>query len=223
MPASTWALRRRTRSGLSRGDARLLARVAPQVEQQLVVVGAEAADVLLVLRAHAVGHEAAVADLGERRTRRLVALERALQRPAGEIGRERHLHRLEHGGRHVDALHLARDARARAAVAGELHDQRDADELVEQAPAVEPEPVVLELLAVVGQEHDERVVVEAQRLELAHEAAELAGRRRRRPRRTARSCARGRAAPCSRCAGRARGARRVACGSNMRSKGAGGA
>ncbi len=84
------------------------------------------------------------------------------------------LHRLEHGGRHVDALHLARDARARAAVAGELHDQRDVDELVEQAPAVEPEPVVLELLAVVGQEHDERVVVEAQRLELAHEAAELA-------------------------------------------------
>ena len=39
---------------------------------------------------------------------------------------------------------------------------------------MEPEAVVEELLAVVGEEHDEGVVVEARLLQLAHEAAELA-------------------------------------------------
>ena len=57
-----------------------------EVEVELVVVGAEAADVLVALGAHAVGHEAAVADLGERRARRLAAPSaRCSGRPA-EIG-----------------------------------------------------------------------------------------------------------------------------------------
>jgi hypothetical protein len=113
-------------------------------------------------------------------------LERALQRAADDVRGQRRPHRLEQRRHHVDALHLALDARAAAAAARQLEHQRDADQLVEQAAAVEPAPVVEELLAVVGHEEDERVVVEAQRLQLAHEAAELAGRRRRRRRRTAR-------------------------------------
>ena len=47
----------------------VLLRVLREVEVQLVVVRAEAADVLVALGAHAVGDEAAVADLGERRAR----------------------------------------------------------------------------------------------------------------------------------------------------------
>ena len=104
----------------------------------------------------------------------------------------------------------------------ELHDQRDADQLVEHAAAVEPLAVVQELLAVVGHEDDERAVVEAAGLQLAHEAAELLVAVRDRRRRTARSGGRGRAAPCSRCAGRRPGWSGVGCGSYLRSKGAGG-
>jgi hypothetical protein len=79
-------LRSRNPLGVRLGDAGLLARVAAQVEEQLVVVGAEAPDELLLLGAHAVRHEAAVADLRERRPRRLAVLERALQRAADEVG-----------------------------------------------------------------------------------------------------------------------------------------
>src|SRR5439155_19221161 len=80
---------------------------------------------------------------------------------------------LEPRGQEVEGLHLLRDPPAAVALAGELHQQRDADELVEHAAAVQPLAVVLELLAVVGHEDDERAIVEAALLQLPDEAAEL--------------------------------------------------
>ena len=79
----------------------------------------------------------------------------------------------EHRRQHVDELHLLSHAAALPLVAGELHDERHAVELVEEAAAVEPEAMVEELLAVVGEEDDERVVVQPVLLELTDEAAEL--------------------------------------------------
>src|SRR2546429_439817 len=54
-----------------------------------------------------------------------------------------------------------------------LHDERHVDLLVVERRAVPPAAVLLELLAVVGGEHDERAVVEATRPQVVEEDAEL--------------------------------------------------
>ncbi len=155
--------------------ARLLLRVLREVEIQLVGLGAEAADVLVPVRPQTMGHDPAVADL--RRRRRVL-------HPAREHGLERttrhHRSRgdgqplaLQHGGQYVEDLHLLGDAPARRAATGELYDEGHPNQLVEDAPPVQPLAVVEELLAVIPQEHEERLVVEPAALQLAQEAAEL--------------------------------------------------
>ena len=177
MAASTPAFSRRTRSRFCSMRFAFSFGSCTQVEVQLVLLGAEAPDVLVRAGAHAVGHEAAVADLGDRR--RLGRAARASTACSGRPG--------DHGRRRARAGRAPRRTVGRTSTvctccatrrpaslpARELHDERDADQLVEHAAAVQPLAVVLELLAVVGHEDDERAVVEPARLQLAHEAAEL--------------------------------------------------
>ena len=154
-------------------QARLLLRVLHEVVVELVLLGAEAPDVLVAFGADPVGHDPAVADLRDGGGPCRLALDHALEGPAGQAGRDRHALVLEHGGHDIHGLDLLGHVLPGAAPSRKLHDEGDPDQLVEHAPAVEPLAVVQELLAVVGQEDDQGVLVEPAVLQHLEEAAEL--------------------------------------------------
>lgn len=79
---------------------------------------------------------------------------------------------IEHGRHDVDDAHRLRDRRA-GRNAGAAHDPRDLQLLLVRAEAVPDEPVLAERLAVVGQHDDERVVGEAETIELGEEVRDL--------------------------------------------------
>ena len=107
------------------------------------------------------------------------------QRPTVALQRHREAEPLEHRRHHVDVLGEAigrrRVPRACRRV-GIAHDAGDVVALLEPAELL-GEPVVAELLAVVGREHDERVVPHA----ATRAARRTAGRAARRPRSSSRS------------------------------------
>jgi hypothetical protein len=105
-----------------------------------------------------VGHDPAVADLRRRRRLGGPSRENGLERPAHHDGRRRdgQALALQHGGHNVQHLDLLADAPPRRPSTRELHHEGDSDELVEDAPAVQPLPVIEELLAVIAEEDDER-------------------------------------------------------------------
>ena len=115
-----------------------------------------------------------MADLREHAAVGGARLDRLREGKTGQPGRHGNLHGLEDGRYDVHPLHLRAHANAGVTIAGELDDQGHPDELVEDAATVQPSPVVEELLSMVGDEKNERVVVHAGLLQRCHEPAELA-------------------------------------------------
>ena len=135
------------------GEVVALVRIGRQV-----VVGAEApvqvADQLLA----ATDDHALVLDLGEGR-RQARGRRRRRRQPGAEVGpaharRNRDVEQVEHRRRHVDELDLAVDHARRHA--GDGDDERNAELLVVERRAVVAPAVLVELLAVVGRDDDDR-------------------------------------------------------------------
>ena len=82
-------------------------------------------------------------------------------------------HGLEDGGQDVGERDHLRDSASRRPAARELDEDGNVNQLVEDGPAVQPAVVVLELLAVVADEEDQGVVVDAALSQAVDEPAEL--------------------------------------------------
>ena len=97
--------------------------------------------------------------------------ERRHERPAAQPGRPGGARQLEDRRHQIDVLDGPGHAMSRVTRARELHDERHADGLAVEKQPVLPLAVIAEALAVIRQQHDEGLVVEAAAAERRHQAS----------------------------------------------------
>src|SRR5687767_8958491 len=102
------------------------------------------------------------------RARRVVLQERAPGQPWGRL----HTGCRKDRGHDIHELHRVRNGSTRSLLLWELDEQRNLNRLAIEKDAVLILAVIAEPLAMVGEDHDQRIVVHLRLLEMLHEGAD---------------------------------------------------